>query len=333
MPLQHRRRVKIVNGLILHLSCNTLHPALEVATTGLSALQRRGMESDEISIKNLQDLISQVYHQWITLTEELSQREQALKARGKRAEWLRPILSAFLLRRRKDHLERSIAHEQELVADVKERIQDLGLEFQWTLSRDIEDQYTTVLKTFSDVRLSDMIWSISSSSTVDQLTERSNASRSVVRCPVRFEDNRPQWLVGSKRDPYPTLPLLRTANGAVLYLFPGMLLFENAGDFKVFSMKELIIESGRTRFVEMGPIPRDTTLAGYSWLRENKDGSPDRRFIDNYQIPMTRYAEVRLKGWGINEEFQFSSAGYGRSFGSSLVALKHAMSWADQNRT
>ncbi|WJN52553.1 hypothetical protein [Pseudomonas asiatica] len=327
MSLQHRRRVKIVNGLSLHLSCNTLFPALEVAASGLTALQRRGMESDEITIKNLQDLISQVYQERITLTEELNQREQALKARDKRAAWLRPIFSTFFLRGRKDRLDRLIAHEQELVAGVQDRIKGLGLELHWTLTQDIADQYITVLKTFSDVRLSDMIWSICSSSAVNQLTERSNVSRSVVRCPVRFEDSAPQWLTGN-----PTLPLLRTASGAALYLLPGIVLLENFAEFKVFSMKELVIESGKTRFLETESVPRDATLAGYSWLRENKDGSPDRRFIDNYQIPTTRYAEIRIKGWGINEEFQFSNAGYGQSFGSSLIALKHAVSWASQNQ-
>lgn len=49
-----------------------------------------------------------------------------------------------------------------------------------------------------------------------------------------------------------------------------------------------------TRFVEDGHLPPDATVVDYTWLRVNKDGSPDRRFSYNRQIPVTRYAVLEF---------------------------------------
>jgi hypothetical protein len=47
---------------------------------------------------------------------------------------------------------------------------------------------------------------------------------------------------------------------------------------------------------------------GQTWAKANKDGSRDRRFANNYQIPLVLYAYLTLKSEsGLWEEFQFSN--------------------------
>lgn len=72
MSLQYRKRVKIVNGLWLHVSSDSLCPTF--AGTGIRNLNRLGMEADEISIKDLQDILNHINKVRVALTNELTQR-------------------------------------------------------------------------------------------------------------------------------------------------------------------------------------------------------------------------------------------------------------------
>ncbi|MFJ2689173.1 hypothetical protein [Pseudomonas sp. NPDC087336] len=331
MSLQYRKRVKVVNGLWLHVSSDSLCPTFEIAGAGVRKLNRRGMEADEISIKDLQDIFSHIDKMRVALSSELTQRQETLNSQRKRSKWLQPILSLFFQRKATTRLDQMESQEVLQFEEVQAKLDALGLRFEWIMSSDIAQKYDTVLHTFSDVRLSEVIWNITGSSPVDQFTERSNARRAVDRCPVRFYKGKPRCLLISDGDPYASVPQLPNGNGEVLYVFPGVVVLEGPTSLKVLSIKDLTITAGTTRFIETDALPSDASIAGYSWLRENKDGSPDRRFIDNYQIPKARYGEVRFKGWGLDEEYQFSSKGYGLSFGRSLEALKRSIVWADQN--
>jgi hypothetical protein len=44
-------------------------------------------------------------------------------------------------------------------------------------------------------------------------------------------------------------------------------------------------------------VPGDAKVVGHTWLKASKDGSPDRRLTDNYQIPIVAYAFLTLKSW------------------------------------
>jgi hypothetical protein len=331
MSLQYRKRVKIVNGLWLHVSSNSFCPTFEIAGMGIRSLNRRGMEADEISIKDLQDILSHINKVRAALTNELTQRQVALESQRKRFEWLRPILSFFFQRKAIARLDQAEAQEVLQFKELQAKLDAHGLSLEWSMSSDISQKYETVLKTFSDVKVSEVIWNITCSSPVDQFTERSNSRRAVGRCPVRFEKGKPRCLLTAVDDPYASVPLLPNGNGEALYLFPGIVVLEGITGLKVLSIKDLTITAGTIRFIETDAVPSDTSIAGFSWLRENKDGSPDRRFTDNYQIPKARYGEVQFKGRGLDEEYHFSSEGYGLSFGRSLEALKRSMAWADQN--
>ncbi|HHJ1297408.1 MULTISPECIES: hypothetical protein [Pseudomonas] len=332
MSLQYRKRLKVANGQWLHVACSSLPPTLAVARTGVSALNRRGMEPDEIDTKDLQDLIAHISNERVMLAQELTERKAALVSRSMRAEWLRPLLTLLFMRTTKSRLEQHVQQEVANVEELQAKAHAHGMSFEWAVSRDITERYNAVLKTFSDVLLSEVIWNITSSSPVDQLVERSNSYRSVSRRPVGFERGIPQCLTEQHQAPQ-QVPLLHNANGEALFLYPGFVLLQGAQGLRIFLVKDLTIGTSIIHFAETDTVPRDSSLTGFRWLRENKDGSPDRRFLSNYQIPEARYGEIQIKGGGLDEEFQTSSAGYGRSFGKSLEALQHAVKWAHQNPT
>ena len=74
-------------------------------------------------------------------------------------------------------------------------------------------------------------------------------------------------------------------------------------------------------FHENESVPSDSRVVGHTWLKANKDGSPDRRFADNYQIPIAECGRLRItSGTGLNEEYMVSSAS---------VAVEFAKAWTE----
>ena len=64
---------------------------------------------------------------------------------------------------------------------------------------------------------------------------------------------------------------------------------------------------------------RYSIVIGKTWAKANKDGSRDRRFADNYEIPIAQYGAIALKsGSGLWEEFQFSNLQKLLNFADSL---------------
>jgi hypothetical protein len=94
-----------------------------------------------------------------------------------------------------------------------------------------------------------------------------------------------------------------------LFLFPGFILYRAAKEaFSVIDFHDVNGKSVLVKFQEERSVPKDSTVVGRTWAKANKDGSPDKRFVNNYQIPIVAYASLSLKSdTGLWEEFQFSN--------------------------
>jgi Bacterial SH3 domain len=90
-----------------------------------------------------------------------------------------------------------------------------------------------------------------------------------------------------------------------------------------------------TRFIEEEALPSDAEVIGRTWKKANKDGSPDRRFANNYEIPIVRYGELRLKSaTGINEAYLLSDAAAAEAFAATMSAYQAELSaLAKRSRT
>jgi hypothetical protein len=53
-----------------------------------------------------------------------------------------------------------------------------------------------------------------------------------------------------------------------------------------------------------------------TWAKVNKNGTRDKRFKSNYQIPVVRYGNIRLSTQtGLREEYEFSNYELTEEFG------------------
>jgi hypothetical protein len=78
--------------------------------------------------------------------------------------------------------------------------------------------------------------------------------------------------------------------------------------FGLIDIRELEFSFEEQRFIEPRTVPKDANVIDYTWAKVNKNGTRDKRFKDNYQIPICQFGQIELSSnTGLNEEYCFSS--------------------------
>lgn len=111
-----------------------------------------------------------------------------------------------------------------------------------------------------------------------------------------------------------------------LHFFPDRILVYDRGGVGAVAYSDLRLNAHAIRFIEDGTTPADATVVGQTWRFVNKNGSPDRRFNNNRQLPICLYEEVTLtSASGLNELIQISKSGVANQFVSAVAALARAI--------
>lgn len=182
--------------------------------------------------------------------------------------------------------------------------------------------YAALTRSFEALSASERIWDITSTMAVNRVAERTVATTAVRRTPVRFEFA-PPFIIKSKHQ----VMKLGNVGGRDLQIFPGFVMMRDAThDFGLVEFREFNMALSRTRFIEDGPVPSDSQTIGQTWKKANKDGSPDRRFKDNYPIPIVEYGELVLNSpTGLLEAYQFSHYAKAQAFANAFDNHKRAL--------
>ncbi|MDB5347837.1 MAG: Membrane-anchored nucleotide-binding enzyme [Schlesneria sp.] len=134
--------------------------------------------------------------------------------------------------------------------------------------------------------------------------------------------NRNSLAIDYRNPPYvktnlsvPCLPFGRLS----LYLLPDRVLVYDQSGVGTVGYNALRLEANPMRFIEDGSVPRDAVVIDHAWRYVNKDGSPDRRFNNNRQIPVCQYEELRLtSSGGLQEVLHLSRVGISSYLQSSI---------------
>jgi hypothetical protein len=184
--------------------------------------------------------------------------------------------------------------------------------------------YAALVRAFEALRASAAIWDITSDRGTRKVIERTSASRVLTRHPAIVEFSTSDLVRFEGR-----AMRFQNVNGEDILLFPGMAMMPRPdGAFALIDLRELKVEYEAVRFIEDEAVPRDAMIVEETWAKVNKDGSPDRRFRDNYRIPICLYGRLLFTSpGGIEEEYQFSQAEAAGNFGRAFNNYKDALSW------
>lgn len=244
------------------------------------------------------------------------------------------VTEAELLRRKRSWLRRfqrkKIASAETAIPLLSEEVERLRawseathIRIDFDSGEEAKRCYAQLTRSFEVLCRSAAIWDVTADRSANRVAERSAASRVLQRTSVKFEYSGSDLVLFDGR-----AMKFGNANGEDILIYPGVALMPRSdGELALMDIREVSVTYGGIRFVETEAIPPDAKVVDQTWLKVNKNGSPDRRFKGNCQIPVCLYGSMRLESsGGLLEEYQASSVQAVQAFGQALDAYKRALS-------
>lgn len=174
----------------------------------------------------------------------------------------------------------------------------------------VKEAYSDLISAFTDLKYSHKIWDMIYSER--NFETKAAAGTTMERSEVRFKFDSIKSILTNEKS-----FCFENFNGGDFYFYPSFIIyFKNHEDIAIVDYNDLIIKYSEIRFLEERQnIPTDTIVLGETWYRVNKDGSPDRRFVDNFQIPIVSYGSIQIQTIsGINELYYISDVRKAKHF-------------------
>ena len=292
-------------------------PQLEdIKSAGSGALTTPGLAE-------FKRLLEQVRQEHGEIVRDLAHwRTQESAAIGKYTSWgngwlLRRLFKAKFQRLR-ETAEESTAHR----AELEEQEQLSRLQTQLNLPTGVKQAFHRLCDEFALMSRSHCVWDTVGQRNTNRTAERTTATRTIDRKPVKFQLGKCE-LIESEWN----VPHFENANGGDIYFYPAFALYLVTSDsFALLEYSEAKLEFAATRFIEEEAIPPDSKVVGNTWTKANKDGSPDKRFKGNYQIPIAQYGKLVITSTtGMNEEYMVSNVESAEAFARAWQSLASAV--------
>ncbi|MFC7538130.1 DUF4236 domain-containing protein [Sphingomonas sp. GCM10030256] len=270
-------------------------------------------------------------------------RDMIAQARSQKNEVEADLVAATVLQRQQteelDRRQRSFFRYfmKKRIAELEQSAPETAAEVQrltdWQCCTHIEISFETgpvarqaygaLTRAFEKLRCSASIWDVTSDRSTNKVVERTMAGRTLTRTKVslgytgsdliRFDGRAMQF---------------ENANGEEIMIYPGMVIMPRSdGAFALIDLREVTLGFSPINFHEDEGVPSDTKVVGQTWAKVNKDGSPDRRFANNYAIPVCLYGGLTFTSpGGVLEEYQFSDAMAAAEFTDAFHAYQAALS-------
>jgi hypothetical protein len=104
-----------------------------------------------------------------------------------------------------------------------------------------------------------------------------------------------------------------------LYFFPDRILVFEGPEVGAVSYDSVSVVLGQTRFVEENGVPADAQIVDSTWRYVNKNGTPDRRFNNNRELPVVLYSQIRISSpAGLNIALESSNLNKAAAFSGGL---------------
>ena len=195
--------------------------------------------------------------------------------------------------------------------EVTQGIQESFVDLELDMKEEAKNAYEELIPAFQELGKSNFIWDVTSSTDVDMVRTRSAIPTTVERVQTSLR----QTEIPGIKSIYKAL-CFTNMNGADIYLYPGfVVMYKSPENFGIVEMSQLELNYKDTEFVETEVTPKDAEHIRSVWEKSNKDGSRDKRYSENKQLPVMGYGEITLSSeTGIYEKYMFSNASSAKSF-------------------
>lgn len=213
-----------------------------------------------------------------------------------------------------------IEAKKSAIVQLNEQIENCYVDLDVDFDPDIKLKYNSLVSSFKNLCNSHKIWDVTSAQYEERRVTRSAASATVEKKEVQFgikgiEDIKSNF----------EILWLKNANGADIYIYPSFIvMYSSEKSFALIGFNDIQFAHCALRFVETGNIPNDTKVVDRTWAKVNRDGSPDRRFKGNYEIPIVRYGQMNFRtSTGMNEEYELSNYEFSEQFAYAFMDFQN----------
>ena len=281
------------------------------------------------SLKQFKELIQTAYTEHEDISRQLDAARQEKQGASRRyVSWQNGFLFKRIFKtkfaKRKEESETADAK----VAELEEQLRLTAIATHVEIEREQAEPYFQMRDTFASLCECQAIWDIKSFTAADKFHERTTVSAKVNRQIVGFSLGNCDLIQWEQKVPH-----LQNAKGGDLFLYPGFILYRAAREaFSVIDYHDIKGSSMLIQFQEQEAVPKDSKVIGQAWAKANKDGSRDKRFANNYQIPIALYGGLSMKSdSGLWEEFQFSDPERLKRFLEALNRFENSFAAAPKN--
>lgn len=159
-------------------------------------------------------------------------------------------------------------------------------------------------------------WQVNTIQANSSTKTNAGAARSVEKKPVKFLKKKPFFLKTDAICYY--IKLLKDD----VYILPDRLIVKGKKGWGVVEYSEMHIDVGNVIFIENGVTPKDAEIVGHTWQYVNKNGSPDKRYNNNRQLPKCNYGTLVFKSeTGLNVIIYISNVNNARQFSNVVKKM------------
>lgn len=274
-------------------------------------------------MQGVKEAIILARQQRATLREDLLVIQRALQASKMKKKLSYLLLYGLVRKSIPQRLSNDILTQQEAIEQTKAQIAASFVKLEADFDPYIKQKYDALLAAFTELCGSSKIWDVTSARYEDTVVSRSSAGTVVTRKKVDFGLKSISEFNSEVQGLY-----FQNANGDDLYIYPSfVIMYARTGDFAIIGLEEIALECLQVRFTETEQVPPDAEIIDRTWVKVNKNGTPDRRFKGNYQIPVVRYGELLLRtNTGLNETYMLSDYKAAHAFGEAFEEYRKSLS-------
>lgn len=368
MAWSYRKRIKIIPGVHLNLSKSGISTSIGVrgaginfgkngtyvhaGIPGLGLYNRQKLSdgnttptpqhheqptpsTDNIFSADIQEITSQdmqgikeaiisAHAQRVDLGKDLAGIKASLGSSKFKLSLSYLLLYGIIKKSISQNIKSEISAKKEAIIQLGEQIDNCYVALDIEFDPEIKTKYDRVVESFKKLSTSIKIWDVTSANHQDKVATRSAASTVVNKREVKF-GIKP---LPDLRSKFETL-CLQNANGADLYFYPNFIvMYSNQKQFALIGLHEIDFNHNPVSFIESGTVPADCKIIDKTWAKVNKNGTPDKRFKDNYQIPVVRYGDISLStDTGLNEQYEFSNYESSEEFATAFKAYQQIIKY------
>ncbi len=191
-----------------------------------------------------------------------------------------------------------------------------AVDIEYSFDAEMEEEHTRRIDAWTILAEGDREWQITSERFNSNTKAHAGANRTVNRIPCTVKKNCPFYI----KTNVDTVEI--KLKKETLIILPDKVFVVRGKKVALVDYKDFNISVSSSDFRENEKVPADARVIGTTWQYVNANGTPDRRYKNNRQIPICLYGTVRLYsagGAGINVELMTSNIQKAQDFRDLVV--------------